>query len=139
MPKTNQLGQIEYIKCIGIIMKVTDFMVGDWAYVADYPMMRMPKQIECGHFVRSHCSFEGIPINELFLEKNGFVYDQKEQAFCFNKNQVIIQKCSDEKNGVSLWRFVINSEMTIMDINIKYIHELQHAIKFSNIAKTIVL
>jgi hypothetical protein len=113
-------------------------MVGDWAYVADYPMMRMPKQIECGHFVRSHCSFEGIPINELFLEKNGFVYDQNEQAYCLDGFQVLIQKQSDE-HSVPVWRFVMNSEMTIMDINIRYVHELQHAMKFTNIVKTIVL
>ena len=99
-------------------------------------MMRMPKQIECGHFVRSHCSFEGIPINELFLEKNGFVYDQKEQAFCFNENQILIQKCSDEETGVSLWRFMLNSEMTIMDVSIRYIHELQHYYKLLGIKKS---
>ena len=51
---------------------ITNFMVGDWAYVKDHPMAETPMHIKPEHFVRSLCEFREIPLNVNTLIKSGF-------------------------------------------------------------------
>ena len=82
------------------------------------------------------CDFlDPIPLTPKILDKNGFQTDQffsslnigKWMILCDTKRLTIINRdCSDE-------------ERCNMDINISYVHELQHALRLCGIDKTIEL
>lgn len=54
---------------------VTNFMVGEWAFVKDHPMAEMAMRIKPEYFLRSLCEFREIPLNHATLLNSGFVYN----------------------------------------------------------------
>lgn len=52
---------------------IANFMVGEWAFVKEYPMAEAAMRIKPEHFVRSLCEFREIPLNPATLLKSGFV------------------------------------------------------------------
>ena len=126
-------------------MKSDELMLGDWVYVKDYPMRPTPTKIKPEHFIRSLVVFEPIPLTPEILEKNGF----KKQ----DGNVWLLYKYKDdEPTKGSLYYILWDMDENYLEINsftsltgdfnrigIRYIHELQHALKLCGIEKTIEL
>lgn len=130
-------------------MKATDLMIGDWVQVMDaatgtpyncrvrytiWPSMEnaligLDNEEISTSSLPAECLWP-IPITPEILEKNGFSNEE-----CFAKlvveKYVVICDCSNVA--------VIQNDEMKMDIPIKYVHELQHALKLCGIDKGIIL
>lgn len=127
-------------------MKAEELMIGDWAYIKDYPIIARAMQVKKEHFVRSLVEFEPIPLTPEILEKNGF-YDRSGGSKCnyvihTNEYQISyypkINRFSIYKKGID--PFYDKDKFCCGFKNIvKYVHELQHALKQCRIEMEIVL
>ena len=125
-------------------MNVNELMIGDW--------VRFPNSIDkvqeisyvcgkgyCASFAASTTLFpisidkiKPIPLTPEILEKNGFVYDSKDKLF------------EDIYPRISMlyaqYRLVENGGINYGEISeIKYVHQLQHALGLCGIEKEIIL
>lgn len=117
-------------------MEAKELMIGDWAYIKDYPMMRYAERMTANHFVRSLCEFEPIPITEEMLKANGFR--------CVNENSAYtLMVMSDDGYTIEVYiciancvfnvehNYTLNKER-VMNRAHKcgyFVHELQHALR----------
>lgn len=120
-------------------MKAEDLMIGDWAYIKDYPIIARAMQVKKEHFVRSLVEFEPIPLTTEILDKNSFL---KVEFLEYPSHHIGISFLyRDTPDGLRI--FVQNacvSEPTCTMIKTcKYVHEVQHMIKMCDIEKTFVL
>ena len=127
-------------------MKAEDLQIGDWVNLYDSPIKINIDDL--GVIERDetydkgvHC--EPIPLTDEILKKNGFVYDENREAWeqipndgygiCYEDNTYLFSL------GV-FDPFNRDSDITYHTIaEIKYIHELQHALKLCKIDKEIIV
>lgn len=130
------------------MIQIEKMMIGDWVmFTSGDESFKSPLRIEYDDFVRSErylSRFDYIPITPDILEKNGFkIHEEKEFDYCFELYTdgtfiSIMHRC--EYN----WGISIQKPLT--DIggldgvylwHNKYVHELQHLLRFCQIEKKI--
>lgn len=132
-------------------MKANELMIGDWVYIhhggkathygkvtALPPSGAIESEIDGSHAISS--SVEPIPITPEILEKNGFVQNPR------SKSRRSHQICTDSVY-ISWWRGRLNilfkpfigHSTNHVNVDGKYVHELQHALRICGIEKEIVL
>lgn len=125
-------------------MKATDLMVGDWVnYKSPSSGKLQPVKIKNIYGVEFNCEVEywniksgysisdtePIKLTEDILVKNGFGKVNNQYFF----GQVEIKELRD------CWVIIINKEDADVDINIHYVHQLQHLLRLVGIEKEIEL
>lgn len=122
-------------------MKVEDLMVGDWVFIKDYPMTAQPMQVKNEHFVRSLVTFEPIPLTPELLKKNDILYEKQSFYYVIEDDKDL--ECTYYIQQILQGDWVIGVDIGAYDCSvfarIKYIHELQHALKLCRIDKEIVV
>ncbi len=126
-------------------MKSIDLMIGDWVYVAHrgsashfgkvsalLPSGAVETEIEGAVGLSS--SVDPIPLTPEILEKNGFVKTIHQDLY---KNTYLLDRffIHEHHNKVKFPYCWID----LGDTDIKYVHELQHALRLCGIKKEIVL
>ncbi len=126
-------------------MKATDLMIGDWVYDT---MRQENKKVTRMDFERNPMNgvyyaetLLPIPITSDILEKNGF-------EKCHN-DEAPVEECYFFRlfNKQCGWLDIdaygleeeFGAEFTYCDININYVHQLQHLLRLAGIPKEIVL
>ena len=143
-------------------MKAEELMIGDWLFykgqVAAFPFKveqitkkkvgyhAEPCENRMHYLILSEC--DPIPLTPEILEKNGFEkfpfhHIKNQHVWSFHQDMRIFVDLSTRKlndNPVNGWSISISSTCTSEMIHkIDYVHELQHALKFSKIDKKIEL
>ena len=123
-------------------MKAEELMIGDWVYssFADVPCKVISidtiingftsVQVSNVKWKKDIVSLSPIPITPEILEKNGFSDDYRN----YDYNLSYAQSCGDII-GVAIY----GRKAAIEDMDFKYVHELQHALRLCGIEKEIVL
>lgn len=121
-------------------MKAEELMIDDWVYNTHN---RQPEQVyEIGsglvmlayNDLYEYDEIDPIPLTDEILKQNGFKYFHKNYASLGYEHpfQLKMNEWSDENGLGGLW--------TICDIiEIRYVHELQHALRLCDIEKEIVI
>ena len=137
-------------------MKTTELMIGDWVLWNTYPMKvmmiggRMVKLYNEDNSIEDE-EISPMPITVELLEKNGF----KE---LMNESEVSAARFGRKPESTGVWQYGFGQfdsvayvpeqsflrikfmEGYMADIaNIKYVHELQHALRLCGIKKEIIL
>ena len=107
-------------------MKTKELMIGDWVYGTEKKKYGRVDRLE--HDVEDE-SVEPIPLTEEILKKNGFLGN--------DYGEIIIGE----------WRImcdylnvaILHNEHVCLDIPIRFVHELQHALRLCKIDKEIEL
>lgn len=117
-------------------------MVGDWVMHANGTPMQV-KRIVFGHFAcaengGANCweynnKFKPIPLTPEILEKNGLVNDPL--GCYFDEDEQMVLEISSTEEGI-YWTINYH-EYDILKL--KFVHELQHALRLCGINKEIVL
>lgn len=132
-------------------MKCTDLMIGDWVYCEGQPT---PENVTIQTIAEDGVWFNGsnyegaasydrifpIPLTPEILEKNGFVQNPR------SKSRRSHQICTDSVY-ISWWRGRLNilfkpfigHSTNHVNVDGKYVHELQHALRLCGIEKEIVV
>lgn len=122
-------------------MKAEDLMIGDWVYITDYPMRKETKQVKPEHFLRSLVTFEPILLTPEILEKNDILYEK--QSFYYVIEDVKDLECTYYIQQMLQGDWAIGVDIGAYDCSVfarvKYVHELQHALKLCGIDKEIVV
>lgn len=139
-------------------MNINDLMIGDWVLKLEqgghYKKAKITAiykdTISCVksnniEYILSINAIEPIPLTPEILEKNGIVYDYdqeecvadytyiKVKGYLYQEEYVLI----DYYNGhIKLINDISN---TVVEMNINYVHELQHALRLCKIEKEIKL
>ena len=130
-----------------------DLMIGDWVYYKD------KKQIACrvisiiGNYIRFDNgtpqdwmsdvkNFTPIPITAEVLEKNGFEYKEADETCAteaFHHWHLDGSRFAIDDD--SWWRSVKDGELHVKfgGFPLKYLHELQHALRLAGIDKEITI
>lgn len=137
-------------------LKVADLMVGDWV-ICYHPsrlksfekvsvgLLHTMQEQECGHIKEDSPLFrivEPVPLTPEILEKNGFVkgdtMDLGDEIYCVKLFNI---HYDNEEREFWVCNFFESGYGTgINDIfQIKYVHELQHALRLCKVDKEIVL
>lgn len=114
-------------------MKANELMVGDWVRMPlglpEIRQVKYPSEIDDADF------YEPISLTAEILEKNGFTIHL---SHCGIKwlwiEKQKFELAIDEEN-----RNKITTALGLIDIEIKYVHELQHALRLCGIDKEIKL
>ena len=127
-------------------MKARDLMIGDWVQVPclidnteNYNAWCQIKQLRDGDLdvigfkELSYDEIEPIPITPEILEKNGFKY-MTDLWYTQTKEMKPIQIVFKKTSVITL-----SINCTPVPINLKYVHQLQHALRLYGIEKEIVL
>lgn len=130
-------------------MKANELMIGDLVIIEGYS--RICAITEVGvYFVdrngigtTSFDRIEPIPLTTEILEKNGFIRQQLGHFRYENEdNDLVMAFYPKEKNyteGGYDYIDIYKGRMTLQDMPISYVHELQHALRLCGIDKEIVL
>ena len=126
-------------------MEAKDLMIGDWVRIPHINKIGKVYRIDRangkgngfaavidGDFHES--LLEPIPLTDEILKQNGFKYFHKNYASLGYKHpfQLKMNKWPDENGLGGLW--------TICDmIEIRYVHELQHALRLCGIDKEVII
>lgn len=103
-------------------MGIEEFMVGDWAVIKDWPIGEKVGRIEPGHFVRSHCSFEPIPLTMEILKANGFIVSDYNKFLDKDMGGLPTQFTVKCRDGVLYVQDCLVRE-------IKYVHQFQQLMR----------
>lgn len=76
------------------------------------------------------CQVLPIPLSDYIITKNGF---EQKNDLTYVSGQVEIIKNRDN------WNVVINKYCVFVDMNIKFVHEMQHLLRLAGIEKAIEL
>ena len=119
-------------------MKAEELMIGDWVICNHYQDKPFVKQFGLVDFMKGDYEYcEPIPLTQEILEKNGFK-EQNNGWTLYTENYLVTMR-----NDISLSTLIIESwtaEYGSYRMNyIKYIHQLQHALRMCGIEKTIEL
>ena len=124
-------------------MEAKDLMIGD--FVLDGNIYVQVTSITCdGNIETTHNKhsyielIEPIPLTPEILEKNGFILKEKEYEVLYGINIAPYYTRADVPFEV----FCDGEPFAIWfskPINIKYVHEMQHALRFCRIEKEIIL
>lgn len=130
-------------------LKATDLMIGDWLKHYNGTPMQVTK-ITTEHFACAdnrgmNCweynnKYEPIPLTPEILEKSGILYEKQSYYYVIEDNKdlectyYIQQVQEDWAIGVDIGAYDCS-----VFARIKYVHELQHALKLCKIDKEIVV
>lgn len=122
-------------------MKASDLMIGDWVYDThsyNYNKEKEPVKLDRNEFVELICGctgnndldlgdmYEPVPLTEEVLKSNGFTKSKDERYYYApNDNRFILGFMGGYAN-LPAHIFV---ECGFYPVTIKYVHELQHAIR----------
>ena len=107
-------------------MNTKELMIGDWVYGTEKKKYGRVDKLE--HDVEDE-SVEPIPLTEEILKKNGFLGNDYGEIIIGEWR--IMCDCSNVA--------ILHNEHVDIDIPIRYVHELQHALKLCRIDKEIEL
>lgn len=116
-------------------MRAEDLMIGDW-YWWEAEGKKYPLQVTKDTFKLSDediSNFEPIPLTPEILEKNGLANDP--YGCYFKEDEYMALEISVEREGI-YWTINYN-EYGILKL--KYVHQLQHALRLCGIDKEIEL
>ena len=112
-----------------------DLMIGDWVI---NPVDNTPMKIEWD-MLKIYNKFESIPITPDFLEKHGFKkQDYDGWLISENNGRRLIEYRTDYFDGMLRIRYA-EEPFCDLSVKIKYIHELQHALRLVGIDKEITI
>ena len=125
-------------------MKATDLMIGDWVehIVVGEQNRNHPMKVNLQDLYRIQSAISNsddglivrpIPLTSEILEKNGFHHEKSGDWVCDEDYPNAIVYTFDCKLRI------IQSYTMLTDIDIEYIHELQHALRLCQIDKEITL
>ena len=123
-------------------LKSTDLMIGDWLMHANGTPMQVTKitteHFTCAENGGANCweynnKFKPIPLTPEILEKNGLANDY--YGSYFKEDKHILLEISSSEDGI-YWTINYN-EYDVLKL--KYVHQLQHALRLCGINKEIVL
>ena len=120
-------------------MKANELMIDDWVYNTHNRQNEQVAEIGSGlvmlayNDLYEYDEIEPIPLTDAILKANGFEYHHKNFAALSHVHpfQLKMVEWPDE-NGIGLW-------MIGGLFKIRYVHELQHAMKLCEIDKEIKL
>ena len=130
-------------------MKANELMIGDWVYYGNKPVQVI--QLSEG---KDYKTIRPIPLTPEILEKNGFVMDERDgvavrysfAADLHKPKQTVIQFVfyNDGVSADTLFKCWTSpkdcdgiNDLHICDL--KFVHELQHALRLCGIEKEIVV
>lgn len=138
-------------------MKAEELMIGDWVYglypdgsrytrpfrisaVDIYPLNRSPRIVTFGGYGFQEEHLEPIPLTPEILEKNGFGYTEGDEELThFYLGEPQFCKDMDLHIGTNnrgvFWLNTYNNDIR----GLRYIHELQHALRLCGIEKEITI
>ena len=122
-------------------MEAKDLMIGDWVNIAVEEHNNPTRIREIGSFwvkvIKDEMEYGNIlvtpiPLTTEILEKNGFVYDSEDKLFedIYPRISMLYAQYRLVENGC-----INYGEMS----EIKYVHQLQHALRLCGIDKEIEL
>lgn len=118
----------------------TNFMLGDWVYHPEYTDNRPAKIVRLND--RESSGFEPIPLTSAILERNGWHYNDWESKFAPNtwSGGGLTLRGADDSG----YMIVVTSDYDDEDTNstpfvLRFVHELQHALRLRRIENPIEL
>ena len=134
-------------------MKATELMIGDWLQHASGKYFQVTRidmwgdgsvHFACGHphLWEYNNKFSPIPLTEEILEKNGFVYKEEEETCATEAfHHWWLEGSAFALNDDSWWRSIKDGNLHVKFgiFPLKYVHQLQHALRLCGIDKTIEL
>ena len=131
-------------------LKVTDLMIGDWLKHYNGTPMQVTK-ITTEHFACAekgglNCweynnKYEPIPLTPEILKKNGILYEKQSYYYVIKDDKDL--ECTYYIQQILQEGWAIGVDIGAYDCSvfarIKYVHELQHALKLCGINKEIVV
>lgn len=127
-------------------MKVEDLMIGDWIlYKSDSLENAFPIQVTREMFNKELVvwkdRFEPIPLTPEILKKNGILYEKQSYYYVVKDDKDL--ECTYYIQQILQEDWAIGVDIGAYDCSvfarIKYVHELQHALKLCRIDKEIVV
>lgn len=125
-------------------MKANELMIDDWVYNKNidkpmqvYPMMISQMFRQTPDATTEDYNIFPIPLTKEILEKNGFKYKEKELGL-----YGVTTAPHYVRNGVPFEVFCDGNPFAIWfrdPVNIKYVHQLQHALRLCGIKKELEL
>lgn len=125
-------------------LKISDLSVGDWMHHDFYEVDMRVKTIygdteriiaesDGGYGVTCHLDhFSPIPITPKILKANGFLHNGK--RFYTPELSIILER------GLDVWTIILDGiEYTYDVCIIKYVHQLQHALRLAVVDKEIAI
>lgn len=125
-----------------------ELMIGDWVYRPDcYDQVKEIRQngiigLDSLRGLIGFSEIEPIPLTAEILEKNGFVYKEAEKTCATDAFHLwwldgSIFTLDDD----SWWRQIKDGKLRVKfgGFPLKYVHELQHALRLCNIEKEIIV
>ena len=137
-------------------LNISDLSVGDWVinhrgYPTKVQVITSDGNLLCGELdaKSEHCThlwvqdIKPIPITAEVLEKNGFELfsrDIKYITYCINESQISVSYVKDTKEWMVFLGASGSVKKKFVEVScVKYIHELQHALRLCGIEKEIEL
>ena len=124
-------------------MRVEELMIEDWIYdgnsIAQVTGITCDGIIETTHNQSSNIELiKPIPLIVEILEKNGFKKDEKDKNMYY-WNWSICNNCISYDKETGKIRIFHSLGNLVFVLPLRYIHELQHALKLCEIEKKIIL
>jgi len=125
-------------------MNANELMVGDWVLINKSPDSPYYKQFGIEDFETDKYQYcEPIPLTREILEKNGFVkYNEVSDTPPYDKDEEgnMYYSYKGEQKFWGWWQpnnVYLIPVNAMLDLEIKYVHELQHALRLCGINKEI--
>ncbi len=127
-------------------MKVEDLMSGDWIlYKSDSLENAFPIQVTREMFNKELVvwkdRFEPIPLTPEILKKNGILYEKLSYYYVIENDEDLECTYYMIKGPQGGWAIGVDTGAYNCSVfaRIKYVHELQHALKLCEIEKEIII
>jgi hypothetical protein len=128
-------------------MTITDFLIGEWAYITKPNTKRVPMRVKLEHYSEDGLVAEPIPVTHTILVHSGFLPLKKPDDICAfiykvdtNDNKGIAIHRTFKSDGTAdgeVWCLCVSSEQGIIDINVRYAHEMQRAFNLCGVVKDV--
>lgn len=123
-------------------MEVKDLMIGDWVYVSGKPVKITKDDLATMLiFLDDDSKINPIPLTEEILVKNGFekCHNDDAQVLGCYFFRLFNKQCGRLDIDAYGLEEEFGAEFTYCDININYVHQLQHLLRLCGIEKEIEL
>lgn len=112
-------------------IKISELSIGDWVItqITDTLIRGVHDGIEYGAL---HKQISPIPLTSEILEKNGFVKD--EEFIC---HSLECEEADFVEYTIGMNRLYVKSSRCDITLTIKYVHQLQHALRLAGVGKEI--
>lgn len=128
-------------------MTITDFLIGEWAYITKPNAARKAMRVKKWHYTEVGLVAEPIPITHSLLVHSGFVPLKKPENLCafiykveMNDSKAITVHRMFKSDGTvdgEVWCLCVSSEQGVIDINVRYAHEMQRAFNLCGVVKDV--